>query len=535
MSFLSVHKVAGAEKSPQRISRFELPLFWNYVLASACVVILCFAARDGLENLYFRWTHEDEYGYGFLIAALVPFLLWRQWPALINGSQNRAWVGVLITFAGLACSILGVAGESFLLEQIGLIVSLFGLGLVFFGIHAARALLPIALLLLLTLPLPFTLQAMLTIKLQLISTDLGVAMIQLLDIPVYVEGNIIDLGTYKLQVAEACSGLRYLLPLTCISVLVAYLYKAPFWKKAVLVVSAAPLTVLINSFRIAVTAVLVDNFGISMAEGFLHEFEGWLVFLVGVVCLALEILALERFRWSNVEIEPLMERAQPNVGQPVAQPSAGSLALVVAACLATFAFTSYAAADYGSAALPNRQPLSGLQTAVGGWDGRTESLDQGTVDILKATDFYSGDFSEKAGVSPVNLFVAYYDSLSKNAAIHSPRVCLPGSGWEFASFEEKPFSELAPGQSGTYNHVIIQKGEQKILMYYWYQQRERTTANEFAMKYYLLIDGFSRKRKDGALVRVLTPILDNHVAAAEVRLQAFVGAMSPKMSAFVPR
>ena len=95
------------------------------------------------------------------------------------------------------------------------------------------------------------------------------AVIQLFGIPVYVEGNIIDLGVYKLQVAEACSGLRYLLPLTCISVLVAYLYKAPFWKKALLVVSAAPLTVLINSFRIAITAVLVNSFGISMAEGFL--------------------------------------------------------------------------------------------------------------------------------------------------------------------------------------------------------------------------------------------------------------------------
>ena len=96
------------------------------------------------------------------------------------------------------------------------------------------------LLLLLTIPLPFTLQAMLTIKLQLISTELGVAMIQLMGVPVFVEGNIIDLGTYKLQVAEACSGLRYMLPLLCMSFLVAYLYKAPFWKRAIVVISSDP-------------------------------------------------------------------------------------------------------------------------------------------------------------------------------------------------------------------------------------------------------------------------------------------------------
>ncbi len=143
--------------------------------------------------------------------------------------------------------------------------------------------------------------------------------------------------------------------------------------------------------------------------------------------------------------------------------------------------------------------------------------------------------ADKAGVPPVNLFVAYYDTLSKNAAIHSPRVCLPGSGWEFASFEERPFADLVAGQAGTYNHVIIQKGEQKILMYYWYQQRERTTANEFAMKYYLLIDGFLKKRKDGALVRVLTPIGDGGVAASDIKLRKFVQSLSPKLMASIPR
>jgi exosortase D (VPLPA-CTERM-specific) len=501
-----------------------------------CLIIIFLTARDGLTNLYYRWSHEDEYGYGFLIAALVPLLLWRQWPGLMHRPQDRAWIAVLLTMVGQVCAILGVAGESFLLEQIGLIISLFGLGMVFFGTAAARALLPIALLLVLTLPLPFTLQAMLTIKLQLISTDLGVAIIQLLGIPVYVEGNIIDLGVYKLQVAEACSGLRYLLPLTCISVLVAYLYRAPFWKKATLVISAAPLTVLINSVRIAITAILVDNFGISMAEGFLHEFEGWLVFLVGVVCLVLEIFVLERFRWSNVEIEPLLERSPPSTAgrNPLARPLF-PLAIVAAACVASFAFASYATADYGSAALPNRQPLAELQTAIGGWSGRSDPLDQATVDLLKATDYYAGDFSEKLGVQPVNLFVAYYDTLSKNAAIHSPRVCLPGSGWEFASFQERPFSDLIPGKEGTYNRVIIQKGEQKILMYYWYQQRERNTANEFSMKYYLLVDGFLRKRKDGALVRVLTPIGDNGVGAPEARLTNFVRSLSPKLVASIPQ
>jgi len=515
------------------VLRQTQPIIWRWAIILGTFGFMFLTTRDGIENLYLRWTQEDEYGYGFLIAALVPLLLWRQWPRL-RGSHSGAWVGLLLALGGQVCSVLGVVGESFLLEQIGLVVSLFGLGLVVFGVAATRALLPIALLLVLTLPLPFTLQAMLTINLQLMSTDLGVAIIQLLSIPVYVEGNIIDLGAYKLQVAEACSGLRYLLPLTCISMLVAYLYKAQFWKRITVVASAAPITILINSARIALTAVLVDNFGIRMAEGFLHEFEGWLVFLVGILCLILEIFVLERFRWSNIQIESLMERPLPVADPNGAPASTISLIVVAVASVVTFAFTSYAAADYGSAAAPIRQPLSSLQKAIDGWSGRNEPLDENTVDVLKATDYYSGDFSEKYDPSVVNLFIAYYGSLSKNAAIHSPRVCLPGSGWEFVSFEEKSFSDLSMGQAGTYNRALIQNGEQKILMYYWYQQRERRTANEFTMKYNLLVDSFASKRKDGALVRILTPITDKGEAEADTTLRAFAKSLTPKLAAVVP-
>jgi EpsI family protein len=150
-----------------------------------------------------------------------------------------------------------------------------------------------------------------------------------------------------------------------------------------------------------------------------------------------------------------------------------------------------------------------------------------------------GDFVETAEDPPVSLFVAYYDSLSKGAAIHSPRVCLPGSGWEFASFAERNFSELAPGVAGTYNYVLVQKGKQKILMYYWFQQRERRTANEFSMKYYLLLDSLSKSRRDGALVRLYTPVVatagENGMLEADARLRAFAQAMFPRMASYLPQ
>jgi exosortase D (VPLPA-CTERM-specific) len=506
--------------------------------AVICLALVCFTARDGLSNLYARWRYEDEYGYGFLIATLVPWLLWRRWNLILSASGGSRWPGLAILIIAQACVVLGALGESYFLEQIALIVSVAGIGLVVFGTGALRVFLPITLLLLLTLPLPYTLQAMLTIKLQLISTNLGVAMIQLLGIPVYADGNIIDLGTFKLQVAEACSGLRYLLPLTCISFLVAYLYKAAFWKKVVVVISAVPLTIFLNSFRIAATALLVNLYGSQMAEGFLHEFEGWVVFLVAVLLLCCVIFALEGFRWSKVQIESIMDRS-PAARHKVEPIKIGlPLILAVLACAGTLAVTTSIASAYQSMLSPVREHFADFPRRIDSWNGRPEQLDLDTLGILKATDTYSGDFVEAAGTPSVNLFIAYYDSLSKSAAIHSPRVCLPGAGWEFASFQERNFSEVQSGGAGTYNQVVIQKGEQKTLMYYWYQQRERRTANEFSMKYYLLADSFFKSRKDGALVRLLTPINagdgEKAEAAAEARLRAFAHAMLSRLPRYLP-
>lgn len=272
-----------SEPLPTRLFTLGLPI--------VCLALVCVSARDGLLNLYDRWMGEEEYGYGIIVAGLTPFLLWRRWPLLTSTPESSRWPGLAIIVVAQLATVVASLGKSFFIEQLALVFSVAGVAIVVFGWRAARVLLPLVVLLLLTVPLPYTLQAMLTIKLQLVSTNLGVAIIQLLQIPVYVEGNIIDLGSYKLQVAEACSGLRYLLPLTCISFLIAYLYKASFWKKAALVVSAAPITIAINSFRIAVTAVLVNAFGIQMAEGFFHQFEGWIVFLMGVCLLAFEILS----------------------------------------------------------------------------------------------------------------------------------------------------------------------------------------------------------------------------------------------------
>ncbi len=131
-------------------------------------------------------------------------------------------------------------------------------------------------------------------KLQHVSSRIGTAIISALGIPVYLDGNIIDLGTYKLQVAEACSGLNYLFPLLSFGFLVAVIYRGPIWHKVVLFLSAVPITIAMNCLRIAMVGVLVDRYGTEQAEGFLHLFEGWVIFVACLGLLLLEALLLQR-------------------------------------------------------------------------------------------------------------------------------------------------------------------------------------------------------------------------------------------------
>ena len=145
------------------------------------------------------------------------------------------------------------------------------------------------------MPLPNFIFNNLSSDLQLISSQIGVAVIRAFGISVYLEGNVIDLGKFQLQVVEACSGLRYLFPLVSLSIIAAFIYQAALWKRVVVVLSSIPITVLMNSFRIGVIGVLVEYGGIEQAEGFLHDFEGWFVFMACLGILLIEMWLLVAF------------------------------------------------------------------------------------------------------------------------------------------------------------------------------------------------------------------------------------------------
>ena len=267
------------------------------LLVAVAVLVASIAFSGALTELVNRWIRQDEYSHGFFIPVIAAWLL--VGAARCAPRQHRAAVLERIG-ADPARGVDACGG------RVERVLSPFA------GRlrrrpdgHRARAPAAIRLLkvtflpiffLLFAIPLPYFIDSVLSFRLQLISSELGVFFIRLFGIPVYLEGNVIDLGPYKLQVVEACSGLRYLYPLLSLGFLAAYLFQAPLWQRALVFLSTIPITIVMNSFRIGMVGVLVDYSGPQDADGLLHFFEGWIIFIACGALLAAEIYLLARLR-----------------------------------------------------------------------------------------------------------------------------------------------------------------------------------------------------------------------------------------------
>jgi exosortase D (VPLPA-CTERM-specific) len=497
-----------------------------FILALTIAIIAYWA---GLAEAVSRWNNQEEYSHGFLIPLVTLFILWEK-RNLINAAKGPPlWSGVFVILVAIIIFIVGEISALFLLIQYSFVMVLLGLSMVTVGKATKYTFAPI-LLLLFAIPLPYVIEVVLTAKLQLFSSWLGVQVIRLFQIPVFLEGNIIDLGVYQLQVVEACSGLRYLFPLMSLGFIAAYFYQAAFWKRATVFLMTIPITILMNSFRIGAIGVMVDNWGISMAEGFLHDFEGWIIFMACAALLFLLVVLLEKIAPSRKTLSQLfgvVDHAPANKmfsGDSLGysyKPFIVVLLILITALFATKFF------DNRVEEIPEHQEFISFPLQFNDWIGQHEKLDERVVDKLGMTDYLFVNFTGMDSTI-VNLYVAYYESQRKGQSPHSPRVCIPGGGWEIADFRR---TEV---MGGPINRVIIKNGDQEQLVYYWFQGRGRQIANEYFNKWFLFTDALLENRTDGALVRYVTPVHpgESH-QDADARIQSLMKNTSPEIKRYL--
>jgi exosortase D (VPLPA-CTERM-specific) len=357
----------------------------------------------------------------------------------------------------------------------------------------------------------------------------------LFGVPVYLTGNVIDLGNYKLQVVEACSGLRYLYPLLSLGFLAAYLFQAPLWQRALVFLSAIPITIVMNSFRIGVVGVLVDRWGTAQAEGVLHFFEGWVIFIACAAILALEIWLLARFG-SGKSFFEVFRLPKVSASLRQATESGSTNSLPVAACLVLL-FGAGVGSFYLAGRheiVPERLRFVSFPVTLGQWQGRPVLMEPQVEHALNLEDYIMSDYS-KGKNDGVNFYVAYYASQRKGYSPHSPIVCIPGGGWQITKFERTTYQSKSLGITLPLNRVVIARGNNKELVYYWFVQRGRPVANEYWAKWLLFVDAIAKNRTDGALVRLVTPFYPGESEqAADERLQSFIEVLEQPLSAYLP-
>jgi len=282
----TVDALAGAA-SAERSRRAALIRF-GFALALACAIY-----APILYYMVLHWNQVQDYSHGFLIAPLAVYFTWERRAKLRRLPLEGSWWGLVPLALAVLTLGIGRLGTELMNLRVSFVLMLIALVLLLLGRSVFRVLAFPLLFLFLMVPLPQSLVNIVAFPLQLIAADLAVNALYQLGIPALREGNIIHLANSQLFVAEACSGLRSLMALVTLGVLFAYFFRRSIVERVIIVLSAIPIAIVVNAFRVALTGVLTQVYGSQAAEGVIHMTEGLFTFAIAFLLLLGEARLLQ--------------------------------------------------------------------------------------------------------------------------------------------------------------------------------------------------------------------------------------------------
>jgi exosortase len=266
--------------APLKIQR----AWWQIAVITGLVLWLYFPT---LRRLVGQWWSDPDFSHGFFFPLFSAFVIWQERSRLAALKPRPSWWGLLLLGSGMCLLIVGQLGADIFLPRLSLLMVLASLIVLFLGWNFFRALLFPWAFLFLMIPIPAIIFSHITFPLQLLASQVASTILPWMGVPVLREGNVINLPVMQLEVADACSGIHSLLSLTTLAVIYGYLMERKVAVRVLLVVASVPIAVAANSLRIVGTGLLVQYWDPEKAEGFFHEFQGWLVFVASLVMLYL--------------------------------------------------------------------------------------------------------------------------------------------------------------------------------------------------------------------------------------------------------
>jgi len=302
----------------------------HYWRALAIISAILFTYAAVLVKLSSNWWSDENYSHGLLVPFIIGYILWNERDKLAAAPVRPAMLlgGITVAVALFALWI-GVAGAELYSQRMSLVLLIAGTVIYFWGASFLKFVwVPLALLVL-AIPIPAIIFNKIAFPLQLFASRCAVWSMSMMGIPVLRQGNIIELkplnsvDTRKLEVVEACSGIRSLMTLVTLAVVFAYfthprsddgptkggklgfLRSYGFWRSSILVLSAVPIAILTNAARVSGTGILSHYYGTQVADGFFHSFSGWAIYVVAFLLLFGVGFILDRFKPATTPAKPL--------------------------------------------------------------------------------------------------------------------------------------------------------------------------------------------------------------------------------------
>ncbi|HKD05790.1 MAG TPA: exosortase/archaeosortase family protein [Bryobacteraceae bacterium] len=271
----AVSGTAPARSAPRTFS-------WITIVWVSALLLVCYAPV--LARLMSEWYNNPDMGHGFFVPAVAAYIAWRKRSAITKLAPQPNWWGVaIVMWAGLQLYIATLGAELFL-ARTSFVISLIGIVLLLGGTQYLKIFFFPLFLLFFMVPIPAIIYNQLTFPLQMRASEAAEWAISALGIPIIREGNVLELASQKLNVVEACSGIRSLLTLTFVALVYGYFAEKKMWIRVVLFFATIPIAILANAGRVTLTGI-VANYNPALADGFVHEAQGMVIFLVAMAIL----------------------------------------------------------------------------------------------------------------------------------------------------------------------------------------------------------------------------------------------------------
>jgi|HigsolmetaAR202D_1030399.scaffolds.fasta_scaffold09474_3 eight transmembrane protein EpsH (proposed exosortase) len=263
-----------------RIRKHPVP--WISLVWFASLLITAYAPV--LARLVDQWNSDEDMGHGFFVPVLAAYIAWKRKDEVLAQPIKPNYLGLLLVVWGALQLLVATLGAELFLARTAFVISVVGSVWFMAGTAVLRILAFPLFLLLFMVPLPAIIYNQITFPLQLLASRIAEVVLSTLGIPVLREGNVLELASQRLNVVEACSGIRSLLSLSFLSLIYGYFTEDSKRMRALLFVSTVPIAILANSGRVTLTGIL-SEFKPELAQGFFHTAEGWVIFMTALISL----------------------------------------------------------------------------------------------------------------------------------------------------------------------------------------------------------------------------------------------------------